>query len=47
MMEEGEWRLMGMTSWGHRWCNTQDWPQAWSNAQNPDRNAWIKENAGL
>ena len=43
--EEGEWRLIGLTSWAHIYCRTSGYPQGWANVQWPEFNAWMRENA--
>merc|ERR1712123_322862 len=45
--EDGEQRLIGMTSWAHVYCRTTGLPQGWANAQWPEYNAWMRENAEL
>ena len=45
IQEEGEWRLIGLTSWAHIYCRTSGYPQGWANVQWPEFNAWMRENA--
>ena len=43
--EEGEWRLIGLTSWAHIYCKLDGFPQGWANVQWPEYNAWMREQA--
>merc|ERR1711970_1122241 len=45
MREDGIWKLLGATSWGQSFCNTEGMPQAWANMQSPVYNQWMRENA--
>merc|ERR1712156_130815 len=45
--EDGEQRLIGMTSWAHVYCRSTGLPQGWANAQWPEYNAWMREQAEL
>ena len=47
MQEDGEWKLLGMTSWGSSRCQVDGFPQAWANVQTPEFNQWMIETAEL
>ena len=47
IMEDGQYKLLGATSWGQAFCNEQGMPQAWANIQAPQYNEWMRTNAGL
>ena len=43
----GEWNLIGATSWAHVNCASTGRPQGWNNLHYPEYNEWIKEHANL
>ena len=45
--EDGETRLLGITSWANILCQTEGLPQGWANVQWPEYNDWIRTNAKL
>jgi secreted trypsin-like serine protease len=45
--EDGETRLIGLTSWAHVYCNSNGLPQGWANVQYPEYNEWMRTNANL
>ena len=45
--DDGEWKLIGMTSWGHVYCDVDDFPQGFSNIQSPNFNRWMRKIAGI
>lgn len=47
VQEDGEWKLIGLTSWAHVYCSSAGLPQGWANVQYPDFNSWMKTNAEL
>ena len=44
---DGEWKLIGMTSWGHVYCDVDDFPQGFSNIQSPNFNRWMRKIAEI
>jgi len=47
IQENGEWKLIGATSWAHSRCNVNRYPQGWANIQDPTFNEWMRVEAGL
>ena len=47
IQEDGEWKLIGATSWAHSRCNVNRYPQGWANIQEPTFNEWMRVEAGL
>ncbi|CBY07551.1 unnamed protein product [Oikopleura dioica] len=43
----GEYQLIGATSWAHVYCNSNGYPQGWSNLWYPEFNQWTRDQAGL
>merc|ERR1712228_54129 len=38
----GEWNLIGATSWAHVRCSLDGYPQGWSNLFEPEFNEWTR-----
>ena len=47
MQVDGNWTLIGATSWAHVRCTDIGYPQGWSNLFNPEYNEWTRNQAGL
>ena len=47
IQENGEWKLIGATSWAHSRCNVNRYPQGWENIQDSTFNEWMRVEAGL
>ena len=47
IQEDGEWKLIGATSWASSICTINGWPQGWANIQHPTFNEWMRTRAGL
>merc|ERR1712064_31226 len=45
IQEDGEWKLIGATSWAHSRCNVNRFPQGWANIQDPTYNEWMRVEA--
>merc|ERR1711937_98061 len=44
---DGQYQLIGATSWAHTNCASYGRPQGWSNLYDSTYNAWTRQQAGL
>ena len=44
---DGEYQLIGATSWCHINCGSKGKPQGWSNLYESTYNKWTRQQAGL